>query len=429
MSKYKDFIFKDYSFDINSKTLKLYYSYDDMLEFCELYKFDFDYATYNPVELDRAFQALFFMAGVSYYKAFLAHNIVLGKGLIDQPMAEFFSKTYQKGLGEFFYTNRLDPNFPVIFPATQASLLDTSLAGRGLVVAIGGGKDSLVSVELLRSSGFEISTWSLGHKPQLEPLVKAIGLPHFWVERTWDRSLLELNQSDAYNGHIPISAIFACVGTVVAVLSGKRDVVFSNENSANEPDLTYKGVSVNHQYSKSIEFEAGYQGYLGHTNHDIRYYSYLRPFSEVYIAEIFAHIGFDKYKGVFSSCNRAFTHDSNHIFWCGRCPKCAFTFLAFTPFIERSELEAIWHKNLLLDPELEFTYSNLLGIAGDKPLDCVGEIKESRVAMRLAQTIYPELLKYEFEIPEDYDYKEFNKNLMPKELVSQLKKVIASIKL
>ena len=53
---------------------------------------------YDSVTLDRACQALFFMAGVSYYKAYLAPEIVIRKGELDKAAANFFSKTYQKAL-------------------------------------------------------------------------------------------------------------------------------------------------------------------------------------------------------------------------------------------------------------------------------------------------------------------------------------------
>src|SRR5262249_21267878 len=150
---------------------------------------------------------------------------------------------------------------------------------------------------------------------------------------------------------------------------------------------------INHQYSKSQEFEHDFQAHLKRTlGENVRYYSFLRPLSEVRIAEMFAHVGFDKYHDVFSSCNRAFTHDSHHMFWGGTCPKCAFIFMALTPFVAREKVEALFSgKNLLLDPSLEPTYRNLLGVEGDKPLECVGEIKESREAMRLSFEKYPEL--------------------------------------
>lgn len=414
--KYQVFSFNSYSFDPAVKTLTLDYGFDDQLTFTETFKFDFEYVNYDPMVLDRACQNLFFMAGVSYYKAYLAPQIEVRAGQLNEAAARFFSKTYQRGLGEFFYVNQLAVTTGIAFPANSDSAGAVHNAGVGVLVGLGGGKDSLVSVELLRNNQ-ELTTWSAGHQSQLQPLVERVGVPHLWVERTWDRSLLDHNSQGAYNGHVPISAILACAGTVAAVLSGKRDVVVSNENSANEPTLTYQGQAINHQYSKSLEFEQDYQQLLqSQFGESLRYYSLLRPLSELRISELFAHHGFDKYAGVFSSCNRAFTHDSDHIFWCGECPKCAFVFLALTPFVERGKLEELFGKNLLLDDALEPTYRQLLGIEGDKPLECVGEIKESRAAMRLAQQIYPELKRYEFDLPDEYDYRALAAHSIPSEI-------------
>jgi hypothetical protein len=428
MSKYGTFVFEDYQFDPATRLLELHYGMDDALHFTEKYKFDFDYVDYDEAALDRALQALFFLAGVSYYKMYIPPEIVIKRGELDGGMAGFFSKTYQRGLGEFWYVNQLDPHTPVTFPSNADNVEPlTAAKNEGLLVAIGGGKDSLVSIEILRDKE-ALTTWSLNHRPQLTPLVERIGLPHAWVEREWDPQIMELNKQDAMNGHVPISGIFACVGTIVAILAGKRDVVMSNEQSANEPTLLYQGVPINHQYSKSEEFERDYQRYLKHVFGDsLRYYSFLRPLSEVRIGELFAKFGFEKYKDVFSSCNRAFVHGSDHMSWCGECSKCAFVFMALTPFVPREKLEALWGgKNLLLDPALEATYRKLLGIEGDKPLDCVGDIKESRAAMRLASLQYPELKdKYHFDIPEGYDFRKPATHEMPQELFTTLKDALA----
>jgi hypothetical protein len=424
MKNYQAFIFKDYSFDTAGKTLTLHYSFDDEITFSETFRFNFAFADYDGPTLERALQLLFFMAGVSYYKAYPTTEIRVEKGTIDDGLAQFLATTWQAGLGEFFYVNGLDPFTPIIFP-TNATPLETLHADvkPGMVVGIGGGKDSLVSVELLRNHVAGLTTWSVGHEPQLTPLVNRINLPHYSVERLWDRSLLKHNEEGARNGHIPISAILACVGVVVAVLSGHQDVVVSNEQSANEPTLHYKGAAINHQYSKSQAFEEAFQNLLAQLfGPSVRYYSFLRPLSEVRIAELFAGDGFNTYHDVFSSCNRAFTHDSTHLFWDGTCPKCAFIFLALTPFVARDKLEALFSdKNLLLEPALEPTYRQLLGIEGDKPLECVGEIKESRAAMRLAQDQYPELSKYHFAIPHDYDYRVHGTHSMPLALYDLLK--------
>jgi hypothetical protein len=428
MSQYRSFVFKRYEFDAGRKTLRLYYGYDDALEFCESYRFNFEFADYDEAALDRAVQLLFFMAGVSYYKLYLAPEIAVEAGLIDEPTAAFLGKTYQRGLGEFFYVNRLDPRTPVTFPANSPELQPVEAKNQpGQLIGLGGGKDSLVTVELLRGQP-RAATWSLNHRSQLEPLVERVGLPHFWVDREWDPQVGELNKQGALNGHIPISAIFACVGNVVGILSGYRDLVVSNESSASEPTLRYQDVDINHQYSKSLEYEQDFQACLRHLFGDsLQYYSFLRPFSELRIAELFAGLGFDKYRAVFSSCNRAYTHGQHEMFWCGECPKCAFVFLILTPFVERRPLEELWGgKNLLLDPKLEATYRQLLGIEGDKPLDCVGEIKEARAAMRLALKTYPELGKYEFELPADYDFRAWSGHSMPDEVFGLLKSKVTS---
>jgi UDP-N-acetyl-alpha-D-muramoyl-L-alanyl-L-glutamate epimerase len=417
--KYQQFIFHHYEFDQRTKTLSLNYRLDDSLHFTETYRFDFEFGLYDTAVFDRAVQLLFFMVGVSYYKTYLPPEIVINKGKMTPQDANFFAKTYQRGLGEFFYINQLDPKTAIpLQPNTQVEKPLVLPRSNGILIGIGGGKDSLVSVELLRNQP-KVATWSVGHRPQLTSQVKQMGLPHFWVERTWDRQLLELNKQGALNGHVPISAILASVGTVVAVLTGYRDVIVSNESSASEPNLTYQDVPINHQYSKSLEFEQDFQALLGrHFGTGVRYYSFLRPLSELRIAELFSAIGFEKYKDVFSSCNRAFTHDQNSLFWCGECPKCAFVFLILTPFIPKEKLEALFHgKNLLETPELEPTYEQLLGIKGDKPLECVGEVKESRTAMQLAQTQYLDLLKYHFEVPGNYDYRTLGPSSMPEDML------------
>ena len=413
----QNFIFKSYDFSADSKMLRLQYSADN-ITFTESYKFDFDYVDYDKQALDRAIQILFFMAGVSYYKAFVPSEISIERGELTKENAKFLSKTYQNGLGEFFYVNKLDPKTPTTFPFNAHNLEPIKLNNNGLLIGVGGGKDSLVSIEILRDQP-KVATWSVGHKSQLEPLVERIGLPHFWVERSIDKQLLELNKNGALNGHVPISAILSTVGLVVAILTGHKDIIVSNESSANEPTLTYEGVEINHQYSKSITYERDFQRYLlSAFGESVRYYSFLRPLSEVYIAEIFAKIGYEKYKDVFSSCNRAFTQNQTELFWCGECAKCAFIYLALTPFLPSGELKRLFSgRDLLTSTNLEPIYKNILGIDGVKPLDCVGEIKESRWAMNLASKIHPELKqKYHFDLPENYIYNSLSNHNMPQEI-------------
>jgi hypothetical protein len=85
---------------------------------------------------------------------------------------------------------------------------------------------------------------------------------------------------------------------------------------------------------------------------------------------------------VFSSCNRNFKlsgHDGT--LWCGECPKCHFVFLIFAPVMEKGRLLSIFGQNLLARPELEPSFRELTGLAGQKPWECVGEILEAAACL------------------------------------------------
>src|SRR3989338_52888 len=172
MRPYQSFIFKDYVFDQSTKELVLTYSLDDQITFNEKYRFNFEFDPIGNLEaLDRAIQSLFFVAGVSYYKTYLPPKIEVPKGKVDKESANFFADTYQKGLGEFFFVNQLDPKSSVSFPVNSELVEPSEIEkGEGLLVGIGGGKDSLLSVELLRNQP-KVATWSLDHRDQLEPLI------------------------------------------------------------------------------------------------------------------------------------------------------------------------------------------------------------------------------------------------------------------
>ena len=423
--KYDKFIFNSYDFNYETGRLELNYSFDNVLKFSEVLNFQLDneVSEINKADLDKALFNLYIMAGISYYKAYEVNSIEIMNNKLTKSDAEFFSDTYSKGLREYYFINKLDPKKEIIFPFVQSevNLKEQTISSNEpyLLIGIGGGKDSLCSVESLKDTGIDIATWSLNHKEQLEPLVNTIGTKHYFVSREIDLNLIKANEDGALNGHVPISAILAFAGTVQALLSGRTDVVVSNEKTASEPNFEYMGVEVNHQYSKSKEFEKKYQEFLEDNFGDsFRYYSFLRPLTELRIAELFVNTYLEKYISVFSSCNKAFKLSSNSMSWCGECPKCAFVFLAFTPFVEMEKLEELFGgKNLLKDSLLEKTYKELLGIEGNKPLECVGEIKESRSAMRMAFDKYPELEdKYVFDIPSDYDYKKLGSDLMPEEI-------------
>lgn len=417
MTNYKTFIFNNYSFDEQTKIAIFEYSYDNELFFTEKYSFNFKFTKYDSVAFDIALKHLFLLCGVSYYKAYLPKNIIIKPFQISKSLAYFLNNTYQKGLRELFYTNNLPIDTKIDFPYSEKlKNQPIKFESSGKLVAIGGGKDSLVSISALQKQATKkLAIWSVGHEQKLRPLVKQIGLPHYGITRQIDSKIISLTNS--YNGHIPISAIFASIGSVLCVLTGSKDIVVSNESSANEPTLTFKGLEVNHQYSKSAEFELSYQKLLTENfGNSIRYYSLLRSLNEVQITKIFAENSFAKYKDTFCSCNKAFRQNATNISWCGKCPKCCFVFLALTPFVDKIELEEVFNANPLLDKENINIYKELLGKTQSKPFECVGTINESSWAMNQAYKIYPQLQDVFGEINSTYDISKTEKDYLPEDV-------------
>ena len=251
------------------------------------------------------------------------------------------------------------------------------------LVPIGGGKDSLVSVEILKAAGEDATAVWVGNSPLIAACAARTGLPALNIRRELSPVLFEYNKLGAYNGHIPVTAINSAILAVAAVLYGFDAIAFSNERSASSATLEYDGQPVNHQWSKSWEFERSLHDLLK-TNVDPRleYFSLLRPLSELAVAERFARSS--RYDDVFSSCNRNFRilGPKPADRWCGQCPKCHFVFLALAPFMPKPRLLAIFGRNLLDDASLAPAFDALMEFHDHKPFECVGEGVESRAAMQ-----------------------------------------------
>lgn len=385
-----DFVFLTPSFDWDSGVLSLSYAFDGGTRFEERIVFA------NPPALNSARRDAFLaactlihrLAGVSYYKAYCPKVIRFEGAGIDTDTATFLQDVYTQGLGEFAFENDLDIRARVHFTGqgdyTPAPAL--GLANRALV-PVGGGKDSVVSIEALKAAGHDITLFAVGGaKGAATPIADCIavsGLPHIYISRTLDAELKVLNDAGAYNGHIPITAIISAIAVASAILYDFNAVILSNEYSASAPNLVQDGFDVNHQYSKSLAFERDFAGYVRrHIARDVDYFSLLRPLSEVAIAKRFATHG--AYHAVFRSCNTAFRQDATKrgTHWCCDCPKCRFVFLALAPFMPKAELVNVFGANMLADDTQILGFKQLCGLADFKPFECVGEVEESATLMQ-----------------------------------------------
>jgi len=347
----------------------------------------------------RALELLHLIAGVSYYKAGLARRIDTGDTSIDSELADFLNGLYQKGLAEFAYLNKLDMSDLVDFTCNINESIGvkhsevnhragTGSQGLGLperaLVAMGGGKDSLVCLQMLKHAGIESQPVCVGSSGLIGETVKTAGLPLIRIGRELSTELTAMNAEGAWNGHVPVTAINSVILLCAGLLYGYRYIVFANESSANEATLTDgQGKEINHQYSKSFEFELAFRRVIGHrVSPGIEYFSLLRPFSEIAVTRQFSELtGFHR---VFSSCNRNFHQDGSHLDgrWCQDCPKCRFTALALALFVDPQQLIAIQDADLLDQKTQLQGFKALCGLGEHKPFECVGSIAESRSAIK-----------------------------------------------
>jgi UDP-N-acetyl-alpha-D-muramoyl-L-alanyl-L-glutamate epimerase len=338
----------------------------------------------------RALFGLHLAAGVSYWKACVPSELVVDDAALSPDDAQFWTEVYTLGLGEFFYRNELDPTGRVSFRGSgdlRREPAHDRPGKRAPFVLWGGGKDSVVSHEVLATCGEDHELLSVGRSDwtSLGQSAGIAGAPHHVVARRIDPKLFELNAAGALNGHVPVSAVLAFAGVLVAQLTGRGAVIASNESSASVGNTTWHGIDVNHQWSKSLAFERSFRKWLrNHLGPGPDYFSLLRPLTELRIVKAFAT--HPAYFGAVTSCNANFTQSGPSVpRFCLTCPKCVFVSLIARPWLDDRAYHALFGGDALADPGNVTTIEELLGVRGVKPFECVGTPDETAAAIHLSR--------------------------------------------
>ena len=389
---------------------------------------------------DSFFRYLVFHIGlielVSYFKCTCSPNVIIEAGYLSEEQISWFKKLYYYGLGEFLYLNHIDISEDDLMNIQCASFPQTisipHYQGVGNLVPIGGGKDSLVSLELLKDYYKDNHCFIINPKPVTTSCAEAGGYQSdriIGVKRINDKNLINLNQRGFLNGHTPFSAVVAFLSYLTAYIYGKKYIVLSNEASANE--ATVLDTKINHQYSKTYEFENDFNCYTQKFfGIDIHYFSLLRPLSEFQIALLFSN--YPKYHFIFRSCNVGSKNEKWE--WCCHCPKCLFVYIILSPFLYPDKLVSIFGEDLYSNKELLPIFLELLGYSETKPFECVGTYGEARYAVSLTiQKLgdqLPYLLSYykehyPLELSTHFE-REFNtEHNLPKEFEEILRKELS----
>lgn len=318
---------------------------------------------------------------ISYWKCACPENVIVECGYLSESDIEWWKKLYLSGLSEFFYRNNIEPDkdkfMHIKCNAKKSLSADVFNTSDKNIIPVGGGKDSDVTMHLLRDFGDKNLFITVNDQKAREDGIKAAGYSGKNIIRTYrtiSPELLELNKRGFLNGHTPFSAIVAFLSLYAAYLEGSKYIILSNESSANESNI--EGTFVNHQYSKSFEFECDFKNYVKENITDnIDYFSILRPFNEMQIAKQFAAL--PEYHDVFRSCNAG----SKKNIWCCNCAKCLFVYIILSPFIKPHELLDIFGENLLDKESLTGLFDGLVGFSDVKPFECIGTKREINAAL------------------------------------------------
>ncbi len=359
------------------------------VDFSESFFFDppFGNRRVDSVAVERALDLLHWVAGVSYWKLACTGQLAFAGRLPNRSQAGMLTMLYRDGLAEMAFRNGLKTQWWPEFPAADNDdCAPSSAAGlrRRALVAIGGGKDSLVALERVRRCGQSFETAQIGSAALIAGSVRGRSPRHRQIGRRLSPKLVELNAAGALNGHVPITAINAAALVLAALLWDFDAVVFANERSADAPTLVSDaGLPINHQFAKSLVFEQALGDWVQcGIAPDLEVFSLLRRDSELAICRDFA--GLDSCHARFSSCNRNFHLDGPRTGrWCLECPKCLFVYLCLAPFLDPQRMHRIFGQDLLATTDRLDGFVALLEVNGHRPFECVGEAGEARAAVQL----------------------------------------------
>ena len=346
---------------------------------------------------ERALNNFIFHLGLieipTYWKATCSPEIVVKAGPLNKEQIKWWKDLIIKGMGQFFYENKIDWR-----PSNFLNLKSVNLTRQGLVTFLGklkdrylvpfsGGRDSIVTLEGLKKSADWRSETALFLVNPNRQIKKATNVSRvkkqIVIKRVIDKKLLELNKKGYLNGHTPFTALLSFLSVFCAVLFDYKNIAFSNEKSADEGNIKYLGKIINHQWAKSSEFERIFKDYCKkYLAKNVNYFSYLRKYSELEISKMLTK--YPQYFSVFSSCNASMRIGAKQTRWCGNCPKCLFVYLTLYPFLEKKELLKIFGKDIFNNRKLLPTMKSLIGQGSIKPFECVGTKKESQMAFKLS---------------------------------------------
>lgn len=396
---YSSFVYSGFEYNVKNNILNIKYNFEilGLCSFSPTWQFPLS-ESFNVKDNKDIIENCVFNLGMiellSYWKLTCSPKILIKCAKLSDEQIKWWKKLYINGLGEFLYTNNIYPKLKYVndytvitdknenlvdivnMGASIYKVSDKNIDLKGNLIPVGGGKDSIVSMEILSQIKNENMVYIVNPRGASKKSSKIAGYNKIYApKRVLDTNMLDLNKKGFLNGHTPFSAILAFSAYLSAIVTNKKYIVLSNESSANEP--TVSGTKVNHQYSKSIEFENDVRSYFKNyiLSGGPEYFSLLRILNEWQIAKIFCQ--YPKYFKEFKSCNVGSKQDV----WCENCAKCLYVYILLAAFLDQDTLKEIFTTDMLDNYELKEIFEGLVYPDYNKPFECVGTKEEVNLCL------------------------------------------------
>jgi len=379
-------IFKGW--DIQFPKIKFIYCTNDTDYYCYFNINSLSYTEFENIDKD-LLKHMLSVIGLSFSPRFFALNDfteIRSTISLTQDVINFFETSIPLSLAEYRYREGLDPTRPLkIISAVdthELPLAKESGFTNKLLLLNGGGKDTVVMVEICKTLDIELAWFAVNLKDSQKKIAESSGInTQYDVDISYDKNI---SRDSKYEIHsLPYLMSYNILAFPLAVARGYSYISSGNEASSNFGNITYKGMDINHQYTKSFEFERLLSELAKkHISPAFHNFSLLRPFHDIQLGKYYSR--HNQYFGSIVSCN------IDPINWCKKCAKCAFTYIALMPFVREDDMNRIFGSNFLLDRDIrrevvELTTKSL------KPWECVGTKEECKLVLFMILQKYPDL--------------------------------------
>jgi len=289
--KYPKFVYEKYLYKISKNNLEIFFNFKILSSdnysknICFNPKIVIKNINKKRLKIigDKALDNFIFHIGLmeipSYWKTVCSQEIKIKAGYLNKAQIKWWQDFFLNGgMSQFFYENKINftkTNFLKIqskkSDQNEKKMLLAEInknnfcLSSGYLIPMGEGKDSITTLELLKKflPTEKLNCLVVNPTKQHFKIFKIAGIKHpIIIKRKIDPVLIKLNQRGFLNGHTPITALISNLAVFCSVLFGYKNIAMSCEKSSNQGNVLYLGKIINHQYSKSFEFEKNFRNYI-----------------------------------------------------------------------------------------------------------------------------------------------------------------------